>query len=1570
MIKPNWNNFRAKFNDNPQQNFEWFCYLLFCQEFNKPSGMFRYKNQSGIETNPVDKDGEVIGWQSKFYDTKLSDHKSEMMEMVTKSKRDYPHLTKIIFYTNKEWGQGKKGNDSKVKKEVDKEARDSGIEIEWRTAAFFESPFVVIENEIIARHFFAPAESIFDLLEEKRVHSENVLLEIQTVIDFKDTQIEIDRSELLDQLLKNLILKKILVVSGVGGVGKTAVIKKLYARLSDDIPFYVFKASEFNRDSIDELFNKYSLTDFSDAHLQEEQKVIVVDSAEKLLDLTNTDPFKEFLAVLIKDGWQIIFTTRNNYLTDLNYDFIEIYKVSPGNFDIRNLDNKELATIAQANNFNLPEDTRLLELIRNPFYLSEYLRFYTEEKIDYVSFKEKLWNRIIVNSNPSREQCFLTTAFQRASEGQFFVTPACNEQILAELVKDGILGYEAAGYFITHDIYEEWALEKKIAADYLRKANNKNFFELIGESLPVRRSLRNWVSEQLLLGNPSVGQFLREIIQRGDIASFWQDELWISVLLSDHSEAFFELFREELLGNDRELLKRLTFLLRLACKEVDYDTFKKLGVNNLNLLAMKYLLTKPKGGGWQSIIRFIHDNVERIGLENIHFVLPVIHEWNQQIKKGETTRLASLIALKYYQWVIEKDVYLSGGDDKENLLQTILAGSATIKVELKEIFEAVLKNSWNDHRDPYCDLMEVVLTKMEAALPVWVVLPEYVLQVADLFWYRPPQEEEYYSHRMDVEDEFCLSRSRHECHPASPYQTPIYWLLQFELKKTIDFILAFTNKTSESFANSRFAEHEVQEANVFVGEGQFVKQYICDRLWCSYRGSQVSTNLLESMHMALEKFLLEVFKDADPEVLESWLLYLLRNSKSASISAIVTSIVLAFPEKTFNVARVLFQTKDFFFYDTHRLLLDQTHKSSLTSLRNSFGGLNAKNEFHDNDRIKACDDPHRKICLEHLAFNYQLIRAEGISEEEVKERQRVIWDIFDEHYSQLPEKSKETAADKTWRLYLARMDYRKMKPVQEVKGEDVVISFNPEIDPQLKEYSEEALKKSSESMRYTPLKLWAGYRKDKDERFKQYEQYENNPQHACKEAQEIIERLKQGADERFRLFNYAIPSEVCSILLIDFFDQLSEDERGFCKDIILEYAQFPLTPEYHYQISDGTDSAIASLPILFRNYPAKRDGIKLTLLLNLFNDFSIGMLGSARYSAFPTMAIHQLWEDYFDDMQSLLLGYLLLKPKHDALRKKLHQESFEKQTYKVDGERLSNNFFEEYERDLDEIVENTISVDDLDDLEQVDLHILDTGFKLIPVATKDVVHKKLSLSIVKTFAASLLSRDREDKVDYSIRHSFLEQFSYFVLNASEQDISDYLEPFLDGFNGSEPIADLFQEFISAEDRLNTYDRFWQVWNLFFEKVVALSKGGDGYWYVDRIIESYLFSQTYWKENASDWRSFKDRDSHFFADIAKDIGHCPSTLYALARSLNGVASRYLNLGIAWLSEMLTCHKSLWAAKLETNTLYYLESLVRKYIYKERENIRRTKQLKEEVLVILEFLVEKGSVVGYILRENIL
>lgn len=917
MIRPNWEIFKAKFNENPQSNFEWFCYLLFCKEFEKLFGIPRFKNQSAIETNPINNNNEVIGWQAKFYDTPLSSHKNDLVSTIEKSKRDYPNITKLLFYTNQEWGQ-KKGKKPQGLMDIEEKAKEMNITLEWRSASFFESEFVSVKNQNFAKHFFTLEKSIFTLMEEQQKHTENILSQVQTIISFNNQDFEINRSKQIKELIDTS--RQISILSGICGVGKTVIIKKLYDQVKSEVPFIVFKATEFELRSINDLYADFSFYDFAKAYKDVKSKIVVIDSSEKLLDLRNHDPFKEFLSVLIKEKWKIIFTTRENYLEDLNYQFFEIYNIAPLNIGVNNLELKELYDISEKHSFLLPKDEKLLELIRNPFYLNEYLKFYKDkEELEYSRFKNKLWNANIRKSKIERERCLLQIAFERAKIGQFFISPNCDSNILNnELVRDGILGYEVVGYFITHDIYEEWALEKIIESEFLKKISNQGFFKKIGQSLPVRRSFRNWLSEKLLVKNNDIKSFIEEVINNKEVELFWKDEILVSVLLSDYSKVFFDLFKDELLSNEQRLLRRLTFILRIACKEVDDDFFMKLGIRNLNLFSLKYILTKPKGQGWGNLIKFVFDNIEEIRINNIHFILPIMHDWNSKIKKGETTRLSGLIALQYYLWIISEDVYFSRDNTKEHLLQTILYSSSEIKDELKKIFDEILNNKWKNYGDPYYDLSKAVLTKVEG-ISVSEVLPKSVLKLADLFWSYTEKEEDDY---------FGLESNNSDYYPASAYQTPIYWLLKSHLNETIDFILNFTNKSVQRYTVSGF-DGSVQKVDIFLEDENAQSQYVSHCLWNLYRGTgiPVSPYLLQSIHMALEKYFLEVGKKVESNILESWLLYILKNTESASISSVVASIVLAYPDKTFHVAKILFKTKAFIINDNTRLILEHEAKS-------------------------------------------------------------------------------------------------------------------------------------------------------------------------------------------------------------------------------------------------------------------------------------------------------------------------------------------------------------------------------------------------------------------------------------------------------------------------------------------------------------------------------------------------------------------------------------------------------------------------------------------------------------------
>jgi len=180
----------------------------------------------------------------------------------------------------------------------------------------------------------------------------------------------------------------------------------------------------------------------------------------------------------------------------------------------------------------------------------------------------------------------------------------------------------------------------------------------------------------------------------------------------------------------------------------------------------------------------------------------------------------------------------------------------------------------------------------------------------------------------------------------------------------------------------------------------------------------------------------------------------------------------------------------------------------------------------------------------------------------------------------------------------------------------------------------------------------------------------------------------------------------------------------------------------------------------------------------------------------------------------------------------------------------------------------------------------------------------------------------------------------------------------------------FKEFIIREDAMKAYDKFWLVWSLFESKIVEMCVDGESYYYTKDIIESYLFALTPWTEKSESWHTIQEKNKGFFVRISENIGHCPSTLYAISKLLNGIGSIYLEEGVFWISKMLKENENLSKDKLEIGTIFFIENILRKYIYSNREIIRTTKQIKHEILIILEFLIDKTSVVGYMLRESIL
>jgi hypothetical protein len=299
LAEINWGNFEAKFDERKQAAFERLCYLLFCKEFNKDIGIFRFTNHAGVETDPIKQGTQVIGWQAKFYDTRLSEHTDEFIKSIDTTKVRHPDVNKLIFYTNQDFGQDKKKTDPKYKTNIEKHAKSRGIDVEWRTNSYFQSPFVCEDNFSIAQHFFSLNKGILDSIAGMSRYTETVLRPIRSDIAFGGKKIKLDRSGVVLGLKEMTSDSAVVILSGVAGVGKTAVIKDFYDSIKSTTSLFVFKATQFKSIShINQLFSDYgelAATDFINEHNDISSKYVVIDSAERLSEIEDQDVVRSFL---------------------------------------------------------------------------------------------------------------------------------------------------------------------------------------------------------------------------------------------------------------------------------------------------------------------------------------------------------------------------------------------------------------------------------------------------------------------------------------------------------------------------------------------------------------------------------------------------------------------------------------------------------------------------------------------------------------------------------------------------------------------------------------------------------------------------------------------------------------------------------------------------------------------------------------------------------------------------------------------------------------------------------------------------------------------------------------------------------------------------------------------------------------------------------------------------------------------------------------------------------------------------------------------------------------------------
>jgi len=204
----NWNIFELNFDGQQQLAFERMAYALFCSKFNIQDGIFAYKNQIGIETEPFEDNGKWIGFQVKYVgpSVPLSSKKKEIIKSLKLAKERNSKLNEVYVYLSKAPGESKvKGSKSPTYiLDIEAEAKELDLSIVWQVPSHLEKQLSNTENLLIAKEFFpelVEKESILNKTEELLDLNRTAIIQIEIAkIKFDFTYDWSKSKEILDKL--------------------------------------------------------------------------------------------------------------------------------------------------------------------------------------------------------------------------------------------------------------------------------------------------------------------------------------------------------------------------------------------------------------------------------------------------------------------------------------------------------------------------------------------------------------------------------------------------------------------------------------------------------------------------------------------------------------------------------------------------------------------------------------------------------------------------------------------------------------------------------------------------------------------------------------------------------------------------------------------------------------------------------------------------------------------------------------------------------------------------------------------------------------------------------------------------------------------------------------------------------------------------------------------------------------------------------------------------------------------------------------------------------------------------
>ncbi|TXI95275.1 MAG: ATP-binding protein, partial [Chryseobacterium cucumeris] len=1020
--------------------------------------------------------------------------------------------------------------------------------------------------------------------------------------------VHINRPDLETELEKIISKQALTVIYGKPGIGKSAFAKKVLSGL-ENFSLITLQGEQLDKVGINDIFKSPEigisgdLNEILSSPALKKNKIIFIDSIEKLIETRYAETIIDFFSLLTeRDDLRLVLTCRSYAVEHLKIRFLQQYNnLYP--FEVPLLNDTELDRVSLKYGFLEPllKNGSLRKILRIPFNIDK-ATLVQNAVLDgpltsEFDFKQIMWEYVIegkerehdINRQQLRGKIFSEIAYKRAEQMVTYVEIQTKHQdILSDLEKDQLIEkdlFANGRYSASHDIYEDWALTRKIEAYYHNYQTDlvvNDFFYSVGFAPAFRRAFRIWISEKLQIIDFNIQDFIVCCLSDVNVEQHWKDELLIAIMQSPYSKKFLFDNKGVLFNDSLYLFKRCVLLLHVSCQSPDLSYLGLLSEKEKNTIYMSSWL-KPYGEGWLNMIDFMLENLNDLNGE-FKLVVKLVLTWGKSFVNrdiGDGAVSSGLILCRYFEYHLanlkEKNISLLSGDEKSSAIQMLFRLAKVIPDEVKSILNNCIENIDNNSDEDYYfwDDFKINVLSFNHSYHICELFPSLVLEIAEKEWfYYPPTEEElkerysssllgYVGHRPSTEEQFGITDDRdYKYSPSSAYQTPVWHLLKYAPQLTLDFIINLFNHSVDAFFESDFNQSELfgkeerSIINLVVDSSTNIEVRGSELLWSIYRGKYkiTSPHLLQSVLMALEKWLLEIAtitestnedrKEIMTEKFEEIFKYLLIHSRSSSVHAVLISVATAHPKLCEMIVQPLLKVRQFYKWDLVRCGRERSKRYV------SFDDpILVKKEREESDKMS-----HRNDEMEALIRNLSL----------TSEREN-IYKILDDFYA-------HDSLDEKWKLALNRMDLRKAKVV---KATENMMMLVPEIDEELKSFVAEAEKKQNELRPVQIAGAWA-LNKWKGESIENdsYTEWRNHYTNVLKAPKD---------NETVRLFSN--PGLLAAIGIRYFFDDLSKSEKKSCvekifyivkKEIGNSHNPFNLESDENYSVFD-TDPAFEIL---------------------------------------------------------------------------------------------------------------------------------------------------------------------------------------------------------------------------------------------------------------------------------------------------------------------------------------------------------------------------------------------------------